>query len=224
MHKFTITKEQIAAVRHYGIVMAFAVLCVVVPYFTYQFAREHFFEAKEMQYAKPEQPATSTPKVIGMARSLPVRLRIPKMQLDVPFEEPLGLNADRTIQAPRAYTDVGWYQYGATPGEIGSAVVLGHVDTYKGAAVFYHLGELSAGDEVYVDREDGTTATFVVQELHRYLQSDFPSHLVYDPTPYPSLRLITCTGTYDHGTQRYDHNLVVFLALKGTATSNVSIQ
>lgn len=206
------SNRQSLAVRHYVLVMAFAFLCISVPFFLFQMVSRESYEAESV--AAPEV-STATTTLPGMARALPTRLRIPSIHIDVPFEDPpLGLNPNKTIEAPRQFTDVGWYQYGAAPGETGTAVVLGHVDTYQGPAVFYSLGQLKEGDEVLVDRADGTTATFLVQELHRYSQDEFPSHLVYDPTPYPSLRLITCTGVYDHGTKRYDHNLVVFLKLK----------
>lgn len=208
-----------SVLRHYAIVMAFAVVCVSVPFFLFQFVIHESYDADTIKTA-PIDTATTTQT--GMTRSLPVRLRIPTLKIDVPFEEPpLGLNADKTVEAPRAFTDVGWYKYGATPGEIGPSVVLGHVDTYKGPAVFFYLGQLKPGDEVFVDRADGSTADFEVQELHRYSQDDFPSALVYGPINYPGLRLITCTGVYDHGVQRYDHNLVVYARLKETASSTV---
>lgn len=162
--------------------------------------------------------ATSSPH--ALTRALPITLNIPKLDLTVPFEEPIGLNADKTIEAPRDFTSVAWYKYGPSPGEIGPAVVLGHVDSYMGAAVFYHLGQLSPGDLVNIIRADGTTATFSVTQLERYPQADFPTDKVYGTTTDAELRLITCTGVYDHGTQRYDHNLVVYAVLVPPSASS----
>ena len=161
----------------------------------------------------PDTIATTTltnVSVYHLASSTPIRLIIPKLNLDATFETPLGLKADKTIEVPKEYTTVGWYKYGAAPGSIGPAVILGHVDSYKGAAVFYHLGQLAPGDRFSVVREDKTTAQFEVTELHRYLQSEFPTDLVYGKIAYAGIRLITCSGTYSKGKQRYDHNLVVY--------------
>ncbi len=149
----------------------------------------------------------------SFARSAPNRLVIPRLNLDTGFVAPLGLNADRTIAVPDDYNAVGWYSGGATPGEVGPAVILGHVDSTEGPAVFYSLGQLKVGDEIMVSREDGTTATFLVEQLERHPQSEFPTVSVYGPTDYPALRLVTCSGTFDKGSQRYSHNLVVYARL-----------
>ena len=147
------------------------------------------------------------------ARSAPVHLSIPRIKLEADFEAPLGLNEERTIEVPESYTKVGWYEQGATPGEVGTASVLGHVDSYLGPAVFWPLQYVKEGDTIEITREDGTTAVFEVKETKMYNQDNFPTEEVYAHTDYPSLRLITCTGTYNRGTQRYSHNLVVFADL-----------
>lgn len=145
--------------------------------------------------------------------STPVKLRIPALAIDTQFEAPLGLREDQTIQVPKAYDTVGWYKYGVTPGEIGTAAVLGHIDSYKGPAVFYSLGQLKSGDYVFITRADGTEVVFEIEYLERYTQDTFPTEKVYGHTPYPSLRLITCSGIYKKDTQRYTHNLVVYARL-----------
>jgi sortase (surface protein transpeptidase) len=171
----------------------------------------YFLAPLPQEAVQKPQIATST---VGYERSAPVRLVIPKIKLDAPFEGPLGLNEDHTIQVPKSFEKLGWYQFGATPGEKGTAVILGHVDSYRGPAIFWSLKDLEPGDEFEVDREDGTKLSFVVTSTERYDQNDFPTEKVYSPTDYPSLRLITCTGVYNHGTQRYSQNLVVYAALK----------
>jgi sortase (surface protein transpeptidase) len=148
-----------------------------------------------------------------MERSEPVRLRIPKVGIDTTFERPLGLNQDSTVEVPDSYEEVGWYQYAPTPGELGPAVILGHVDSYEGPAVFYRLGSLKPGDEITVDRADGTTAKFEVTTLERHEQSGFPTELVYGDIDHAGLRLITCSGVFVRGEQRYTHNLIVFARL-----------
>ena len=148
-----------------------------------------------------------------MTESLPTRLRIPKIDVDTTFTEPLGLDENQEVDIPYDFERVGWYKYGPTPGELGPAVILGHVDSFEGAAVFYHLGQLEAGDRVFVDREDGSTAIFEVTTYERPSQDDFPTQKVYGNINFAGLRLVTCTGQFDKGEQRYSHNLVVYAKL-----------
>lgn len=146
---------------------------------------------------------------LPLSESDPVRLRIPDIYIDTNFV-PLGLQDNGEIEIPKGYTEVGWYTYGPTPGELGPAVVLGHVDSYEGPGVFLFLGQLEIGDLVYVDREDGTTAVFRVTQLERYNRNEFPTQKVYGDLDYAGIRLITCTGTYSHETLEYDRVLVVY--------------
>lgn len=149
----------------------------------------------------------------ALPESLPVRLIIPKLNIDTGFEEPLGLLEDGTAEVPESNTEVGWYKYGPTPGEMGPAVIFGHVDSYIGPAIFFSLGQLKAGDEIKVGREDGSEARFVVTKLERYPQSNFPSAMVYGDIDHAGLRLITCSGVYDRSRGEYTHNLVVYARL-----------
>jgi sortase (surface protein transpeptidase) len=157
---------------------------------------------------------TLNPEITGktLPRSRPTRLIIPKLNVDTHFVD-LGLNSKGEIEVPKGYEEVGWYKYGPTPGELGPAVVLGHVDSYMGPAVFFYLGQLDPGDIVEIDREDGTTAKFRVDKLERYKQEDFPTSLVYGDLSYSGLRLITCSGTYNRESRRYDSNLIVYASL-----------
>lgn len=154
------------------------------------------------------------PVATTSAASEPTQLRIPRIDLTTSFEESLGINADGTIAVPVGYEQVGWYKYSPTPGELGPSVILGHVDSYQGPAIFWPLGKLVVGDEINITREDGTVVTFVVEGLERYPQSDFPTEKVYGNINYAGLRLITCSGTYNKGAKRYTHNLVVYAKLK----------
>ena len=158
-----------------------------------------------------EQPGTDA---YTLPEAEPVRLSIPALGIDTAFEAPLGLNEDNTIEVPNSFEAVGWYQYGPTPGELGPAVVLGHVDSYDGPAVFYSLGQLAPGDEIAIERQDGTTAVFTVTALERHEQSGFPTEKVYGDIDHAGLRLVTCSGTYDRETLRYSHNLIVFASLQ----------
>lgn len=139
----------------------------------------------------------------------PVRLRIPAIGVDTGLEELLRAN-DGSIEAPRQVSSAGWWAGGPRPGQVGPAVILGHVDSRTGPAVFFRLRELAAGDEVLVDRADGTTARFLITSLERHAKNEFPSELVYYPTLEPELRLVTCGGPIDSSTGHYRDNLVAF--------------
>lgn len=162
-----------------------------------------------------EKPAATLEFATRSAEEViePVQIRIPRLGVNAPFTEPLGVDTNYEIQVPIGYEEVGYYKYGPAPGELGPAVVLGHVDSYTGPAVFYTLKELVAGDIIEIDREDGTTAVFAVDYLQQHEQAGFPTDRVYSDLDHAGLRLITCSGSFDHGEQRYSHNLIVFATL-----------
>jgi hypothetical protein len=141
------------------------------------------------------------------AVAAPVRLRIPVIGVRTSLER-LGRADDGTVEVPRRWERAGWYTGGFRPGQPGPAVVLGHVDSKSGPAVFYDLRRLRPGALVHVDRADGTTATFRVTRVEQYRKTRFPSDLVYFPTLEPSLRLVTCGGTFDASTGHYRDNVI----------------
>jgi sortase (surface protein transpeptidase) len=124
----------------------------------------------------------------------------------------LGLRQDGTIEVPplgRA-APAGWYRNGPFPGQVGRAVVLGHVDSARdGPAVFYRLRDLTRGARVQVHRADGSIAIFAVTRTDWYGRNAFPALAVYGPADRPELRLVTCGGTYDRVRHSYRENLVV---------------
>lgn len=197
------------AFHRYASVMVFAVLGMVVGAVLMSSFLDYHSTLRAPQSAQKITATTSS----AFARSAPIHLRIPKVAIDTVFEAPLGLNNDQTIEVPELFTTVGWYKNGATPGEVGTAVVLGHVDSFNGPAVFYQLPKLTNGDTIEIDREDGTTVIFVVDEIIRYSQDNFPTERVYGKTDTPQLRLVTCIGIFDKNKQKYSHNLVVYASL-----------
>ena len=168
------------------------------------------------------QPAGSAAGVIGssargpsLPRSLPVSVSIPAIGVHSRLLH-LGLNSDGTIQVPSIQTssdEAAWYKYSATPGQIGSSVIEGHVDSYQGPAVFFRLGALRPGDTVDVTLADGITAIFRVTGVREYAKSRFPAKAIYGATDYAALRLITCGGTFDYATGHYLSSTVVFASL-----------
>lgn len=147
-----------------------------------------------------------------VARSAPMRVIIPAIHVDAPVVQ-LGLNPDGTLEVPSNFADAGWWSGGPAPGQRGPAVIVGHVDSVSGPAVFYHLRDLQPGDVVIVKRADGKTARFSVTSKMEAAKSDFPSKKVYGSIPYPGLRLITCTGTFDRAWGHYLDNEIVFARL-----------
>jgi sortase (surface protein transpeptidase) len=150
------------------------------------------------------------------ARSAPVTLSIPAIGLTVAVAE-VGLNPNDTIQVPNTYQEPGWYRLGPSPGQRGSAVILGHVDSYTGPAVFYKLRALRPGYHVDVTLADGVVTHFEVRQVAMYLKSDFPSLLVYGSHGYSGLQLITCGGEFDPTTGHYLSNVVVYTNLVSTS-------
>jgi len=165
-------------------------------------------------------PEAATPLVVDSFRSTrtynavaaPVRLRIPAAGIDTALQ-PLGRNPDGTIAVPTDPDVAGWYAEGPRPGQQGPAVILGHVDSTHGPAVFYDLARLPRGAAVHVDLADGRGASFRVTGLTQVSKTRFPTDSVYLPTLQPSLRLVTCGGTFDRAVRHYRDNVIVYADL-----------
>jgi LPXTG-site transpeptidase (sortase) family protein len=163
----------------------------------------------------PKVTATTTDRhVRTLARSAPMRLRIPAIGIQAPVAA-VGLNANDTVQVPplNDHNLTGWYEYGPSPGQRGPAVLLGHVDSVTGISVFFHLKDLHKGDKIYITLADGKTATFAVDGLQRVSKTAFPTSAVYGKLSYAGLRLITCGGTFDPTTGHYADNIIVYAHL-----------
>jgi sortase (surface protein transpeptidase) len=156
----------------------------------------------------------SKPLPLAAVRSTPVELQIPAIGLTESLST-LGLNADGTVQVPTDVQQPGWYRLGPSPGQIGSAVILGHVDSYQGPAAFYKLRLLVTGDLIDVTLADGVTAEFKVTSVVEYLKATFPDQAVYASHGYSALQLVTCTGVFDSATGHYLSNIVVYSTLAG---------
>ncbi|MGV9453706.1 class F sortase [Streptomyces sp. NPDC003635] len=164
---------------------------------------------------RPAGGPADRPASKHLPRSKPVRLLIPKIDVDAPFT-PLAIGRSGQLDPPPAddVNLVGWFAKGASPGERGTSVIAGHVDTATSPAVFADLGEMDKGDVFHVKRADGRTATFVVDSVETFAKDDFPDQRVYGDTPQAQVRLITCAGDYNRAAQDYTDNLVVFAHLK----------
>ncbi len=126
----------------------------------------------------------------------------------------LGLDDGALAVPPLANHNLaGWYEYGATPGQEGPAVMAGHIDSSSGPSVFYRLRYLKDGDRVSITLQDGKVATFAVTGLQQVTKTAFPTNEVYGPLSYSGLRLITCGGTFDYATGHYLSNVIVYARL-----------
>lgn len=139
----------------------------------------------------------------------PVALTIPAIGVSTPLEQ-LGRTPQGTLQVPASTTEAGWYTGSPRPGEIGSSIIAGHIDSTQGPGVFFRLRLLRPGELVYVRRADGTLVVFRVSAEHMYPKNQFPTQRVYGPTPDAELRLITCGGVFDQATGTYLSNVVVY--------------
>jgi sortase (surface protein transpeptidase) len=166
--------------------------------------------------AAPSPAAAEIPVSVvggsGSGAAAPTRVRVPAIGVDSRLVR-LGVDDDGALVPPEDFATAGWFTGGPAPGETGPAVIAGHVDSYRGPAVFFRLAELEEGDEVLVDRADGTAARFTVTAVDRYPKDDFPTDQVYGPAPRPELRLITCGGEFDPDARSYRDNVVVSAAL-----------
>jgi hypothetical protein len=151
------------------------------------------------------------------ATPAPVRLTMPAIGVDTGLQR-LGRAGDGTVQVPSGphrWDMAGWYAGGTRPGDPGSAVILGHVDSKRdGPAVFYRLRDLRRGDEVTITRADGSTVRFAVDRTEQFPKSRFPTDDVYYPTLTPALRLVTCGGSFDATAGHYRSNVIVFASLR----------
>jgi LPXTG-site transpeptidase (sortase) family protein len=162
--------------------------------------------------------AAATPKLAqskkppAIARSRPLTLIIPSLKINTVVGI-LGLQPDHQVMVPTNTRIVGWYDDGPTPGEVGSAVILGHVDSFEGPGTFFYLKNLKAGDSITVRLADGVITHFAVTQVVEYSKTAFPDKLVYGSHGTQSLQLVTCGGTFDHETGHYESNIVVFSRL-----------
>ncbi|NAZ81077.1 class F sortase [Kineococcus sp. R8] len=152
-------------------------------------------------------PASAT-RVADPAH-VPVRLQVPAIGVDVPLAG-LGIAPDGTLEVPTDFQQVGWFEGGPPPGDVGPAIIAGHVDSRSGPAPFYRLRDLAPGDEVLVTRADGTLVSLRVDGVAQYPKAAFPTAAVYGPVPGPALRLVTCGGSFDRTSGHYRDNVVVY--------------
>ncbi|MBQ1047031.1 class F sortase [Micromonospora sp. C51] len=169
--------------------------------------------------ARPPQPDGATaphrtvpaPHLSPLPRAAPVEVRIPAVGIRAPLIS-VAADAAGALEVPPLDRPgvAGWYRPGVSPGETGNAVLVGHVDSPDGPAVFFHLGRLRPGDTIEIVRTDARMVRFAVHDVEAYPKDRFPTDLVYGPGDAAGLRLITCGGRFDRDTGEYVDNVIVF--------------
>jgi hypothetical protein len=154
------------------------------------------------------------PAAMAIGRSTPVRISIPSINVNAPVM-PVGLAANGAIDAPPLADNnlAGWYSGGPSPGQMGPAVVVGHVDGPAGESVFYNLGRLRPGARITLDLANHHAAMFTVYSVEFYSKVNFPGDRVYGDYSRPGLRLITCGGKFVGGSLGYADNIVVYASM-----------
>ncbi|MGW3351670.1 class F sortase [Nonomuraea rubra] len=165
--------------------------------------------------AVPVVPAIpkAKPKV-GKAAPKPIRIKIPKIKVNAPIGS-VSVNKKGVLGTPPLSkpNQTGWYKGSPVPGELGPAIINGHVSTRSGPAVFDRLRELAKGDQIYVYRSDGKVTRFTVSGIEQASKNSFPTKRVYGNTSNSQIRLITCGGVYNRATHHYTDNIVVYATL-----------
>lgn len=147
----------------------------------------------------------------AVSAGVPVRVRVPSINLDAAVEV-VPLQGNGSVGTPQNFANVGWYERGARPGEPGNSVLLGHVDSTKGTAVFWNLQKVQPGDRITVVGDDGIEHSFAVAGLQRYSLDDVPMDKIYGPTDGAHLNLVTCDSDtpFNRRTGEYGGYVVVF--------------
>lgn len=157
-------------------------------------------------------PGPPSARSTSVTSSLPLTLEVPSVGIDTSLIR-LRVAGDGSLEVPGSFGVAGWWADGAEPGAVGAAVIVGHVDSFTGPAVFYRLGKVKVGGTVRVTRADHSVVTFAIDGVRQYAKDQFPADEVYGATPSAALRLITCGGHFDRRRGEYDDNVVVFAHL-----------
>jgi LPXTG-site transpeptidase (sortase) family protein len=173
---------------------------------------ERIVDAPEAPLLRENTPVLDTTGTTRKQMPRPVRIVIPSIGLSAPVV-PLGLNPDRTLQVPKHFGDTGWFRGGPEPGEPGAAVIVGHVASRSGPAVFYRLREVRVGELITIRLQGGSNVRYVVNSMLRVRKSRFPTSRVYARTKQPTLRLITCAGKLNLTTGHHPDNYIVFASI-----------
>ncbi len=153
---------------------------------------------------------TTPPAYPGL---IPYKIRIPAIAVDT-FVERVGVTRTGTMDVPKNIWNTAWFgEGGYKPGQIGNAVIAGHLDAPGSRAVFWDLDKLKPGDSIYLTDPAGNSLTFGVIELKTYGLSEAPLENIFGPASEAHLNLITCSGVYSRSAGLYNKRLIVYTRL-----------
>jgi LPXTG-site transpeptidase (sortase) family protein len=166
----------------------------------------------------------SSKSIKSLEGIIPDNLYIPAVRIHA-IVEPVSISENGQMGVPQSTDRVGYLSSGVLPGAIGNAIMDGHVDNYKGPAVFFHLKKLKKGDRVIVDNYKGCHIQFVVESVEIFKTSEAPLQKIFGQVNESRLNLITCTGKYSRKRKEHEARLVVFTKrLTETAGCKKTIQ
>jgi Sortase domain len=174
-----------------------------------------FKEPSVVAIAPAERAPPSAKGPVPMPESEPVSIEIPSLGVSSEVMD-LGLRPDGSMEVPLGAYPAGWYTAAPTPGELGPAIIAGHVNWNGDPGVFFELHKMTPGNEITVRRRDGSTALFGVDNVAQYPKNEFPTEAVYGNIDHAGLRLITCGGIFDSSADSYLDNIVVYASLIGS--------
>lgn len=161
----------------------------------------------------PATPVFATSQNSPSRAIIPYKIKIPSLGIDT-FVERVGVASDGSMDVPKNIWNTAWFGNGGyKPGEMGNAVIAGHLDAPGTKAVFWELDKLKPGARLYLSDTGGQELTFEVIELKDYLISEAPLTQIFGPATEPRLNLITCSGVFSRASQLYNKRLVVFTKL-----------
>ena len=193
------------------IILAELVVCLVLMFIFY-------FSPK---YSSDSTPTKSTenvvipppdinPPVSESSSGLPLRLKIPVINIDAQVEY-VGLTPSGAMGVPKHPDSVGWFELGPRPGNSGSAVIAGHSGIWLNGreTVFNNVNNLRTGDKLYVEDDRGVTTSFIVRENRSFRPEADASSVFSSDDGKSHLNLITCED-WDQDSETYTARLVIF--------------
>lgn len=144
-------------------------------------------------------------------RGIPVRLKIPVIKIDAPLES-VGLTTQGAVDVPKNPMNAAWYKLSPRPGNVGNAVITGHIGRWKkgGGSVFDNLHMLKKGEHLFIEDENGVTITFVVRKIQRYDANANTTEVFVSNDEKSHVNLITCDGVWNKISKNYPQRLVIF--------------
>lgn len=154
-------------------------------------------------------PAPTGLPVLPPPDRRPTGLTIDSLGVNVATVIGVGVEDNGDMEIPPA-DEVGWYQYGPSPGASGSSVLAAHIAFDGQDGVFVELDDIELGSLIEVSYDDGTTAAFEAVSKQQYDKAELPQEEVWGRDGDPRLVLITCGGDFNRRVRSYEDNIVVY--------------